>query len=146
MSEENGIVVQYKREGDDGHFLSMGSDAFADIRIDYTGIPQEQRGGTANRLLCAAALYCFASTFASALKARGARIKSLTGRAIPEKGRDDYHRTKIKQINIEIDVDVEEEDKPILEKCQKIMEQGCLVTYSLGEGIEVEHSIRYIGK
>jgi uncharacterized OsmC-like protein len=66
----------------------------------------------------------------------------LNGRAFAEKDRDDYFRTKVARIHIEIDVDVADADLPLLEKCKAIMERGCLVTYSLGEGIEVEHIIR----
>ncbi|OPZ07751.1 MAG: hypothetical protein BWZ10_02772 [candidate division BRC1 bacterium ADurb.BinA364] len=34
-----------------------------------------------------------------------------------------------------------EKDKPILEKCRGMMRRGCLVTYSLDEGIEMEYVI-----
>ncbi|MCL4466816.1 MAG: OsmC family protein [Chloroflexi bacterium] len=142
MAEDSEITVGYRREGEDIHHLLLGSDAVEDIRIDYSGIPSDQRGGTASKLLCAAALYCFASTLASALNARGARIESLTARAVARKGRDDYYRTKLQDIRIEVDVDLDQEDLPILEKCDKIMQRGCLITYSLTEGIEVEHAIR----
>ena len=140
--EDEVIMVEYHRQGQDGHFLALGSPALPDMHIDYTGIPQDQRAGTANRLLCASALYCFASTLGSALIARGATIKSLSGRAVSQKEKDDYYRTKVSRIRIEIDVNVEEKDLPILEKCQKIMERGCLITYSLDGGIEIEHSIK----
>jgi uncharacterized OsmC-like protein len=144
MAEDSEITVGYRREGDDIHHLLLGSDAVDDIRIDYTGIPNDQRGGTASKLLCAAALYCFASTFASALKARGARIESLSAKAVANKGRDDYYRTKLQDIRIEVDVDLGDTELPILEKCEKIMQRGCLVTYSLSEGIEVEHAIHLV--
>jgi len=142
MDAEKEILVKYQRQGDDRHSLFMGSEGLPNISIDYTGIPQDQRGGTASRLLCASALYCFASTLGSALTARGAKIRSLSGRAVLEKGRDDYYRPKVSRIRIEMDVDVADADLPVLEKCKSVMEHGCLVTYSLEEGIEVEHIIR----
>jgi len=142
MDAEKEILVKYERQGDDRHSLFMGSEALPNISIDYTGISPDQRGGTASRLLCASALYCFASTLGSALTARGAKIKSLSGRAFAEQDRDDYFRTKVARMRIEIDVHVDDADLPVLEKCRAIMERGCLVTYSIGEGIEVEHIIR----
>jgi uncharacterized OsmC-like protein len=143
---EDEIVVGYRREGDGRHVVSLDAPSLQDIRIDHTGISREERAGTATRLLCASALYCFASTLGSALEARGAEIRGLTGRAIAQKGRDDYCRTRVSRIRLEIDVDLDEADLPILEKCRAIMARGCLVTYSLMEGIEVEHVIRRAGE
>lgn len=142
MEEEKEIMVTYQREGEDGHRLTLGTPAIPEIRIDYTGIPKDARAGTAQRLLCASALYCFASTLGSALAARGATIKSLTGRAVSEKDKDEYYRTKVSNVQIEVEVDVNDGDLPTLEKCEKIMENGCLITYSLNQGIEVEHTIK----
>jgi len=144
MTEEKAFIVEYKREGDDHHYLTFGSKALPDISIDYTGMTQEQRAGTARKLLSAAALYCFASTLGSSLRARGVNIKSLWGRASAETGQDDYKRTKVAKIRIEVDVDLDDADLPVLEKCSTIAERGCLVTYSLEEGIEVEKEIRRV--
>ncbi len=142
MEEEKEIRVEYKREGDDGHFLSTGFKPLPDIKIDYTGIPQDQRGGTATRLLCASALYCFASTLGSSLVARGVKIRSMSGKAVAQKAQDDYKRTKVERIRIEIEVDVDDADIPTLEKCKVIAERGCLISYSLEGGVEVEKVIR----
>ncbi len=142
MDDEKEVAVEYRREGDDRHILALGSKAIPEIKIDYTGIPKDERAGTAQRLLAASALYCFASTLGSALAARGATIKSLTGRAVSEKDKDEYYRTKLSNIRIEVEVDVNDGDLPTLEKCEKIMENGCLITYSLNQGVEVEHAIK----
>ena len=88
-------------------------------------------------------MYCFASTLGSALKARGASIRSLTGRAVATNERDADFRTRVANIRIVVEADVETADLALLDKCEKIMERGCLVTYSLSEGIEVEHSVRW---
>jgi uncharacterized OsmC-like protein len=146
MMAEETLSVLYSREGTDSHLLVLGSPALQDLRIDYAGLPEEARGGTATRLLCAAALYCFASTLGSALTARGARVRSLTGRVTAVKGRDDYYRTRIKRLRIEVDVDLHPEDLPLLAKCEEIAERGCLMTYSLSEGIAVEHIVRHAGR
>ncbi len=142
MDDEKKVVVEYRREGDNQHILTLGTAAIPEIRIDYTGIPKEERAGTAQRLLAASALYCFASTLGSALSARNATIQSLTGKAASEKEKDDYYRTKVSRIQIDIEVDVPESDLSTLEKCEKFVENGCLITYSIGQGIEVEHSIK----
>lgn len=142
MAEEKEVVVEYRRDGDDKHILFLNTKAIPEIRIDYTGIPKDARAGTAQRLLAASALYCFASTLGGALATRNAIIKSLTGRAVSDKDKDEYYRTKVNNIQIEVEVDVNDGDLPTLERCEKIMENGCLITYSLNEGIEVEHTIK----
>jgi uncharacterized OsmC-like protein len=96
----------------------------------------------ASRLLCFAALYCFCNTLVNELTARGAVIKSLTGRATPTKTQDDYQRTRIKRIFIDVIVDVDKDHLPALDQCREIMDQGSLITYSLNESIEIDHVIR----
>jgi organic hydroperoxide reductase OsmC/OhrA len=136
------VVVEYERDGEASHCLNWGSRAMPDLRIDYTGIPLPERGGTANRLLCASALYCYASTLAAAMTARGVKNLGLRGKATSETVKDEFQRTKINKIKIELTVSLEDKYLPVLEKCKKIMEKGCFVTFSLENGITVEHSIR----
>ena len=141
MSDNDEIMVEYTRKGNDAHDLLFHSGALPDMHIDYTGIPTKQRGGTAVKLLCASALYCFAATLGSALTARKANVKSLKGRAFARKDQDEFFRTKVTEIKIEIGVEIEDEDLPILKKCERILDRGCLVTYSLEDAIEIEHEI-----
>jgi uncharacterized OsmC-like protein len=136
------IVVEYERDGETSHCLNWGSKAMPNLRIDYTGIPLPERGGTANRLLCASALYCYASTLAAAMTARGVKNLGVKGKATSETIKDEFQRTKINKIKIEVTVSLEDKYLPVLDKCKKIMERGCFVTFSLESGITVEHSIR----
>lgn len=142
MEDDRQIEVGYLQEGPDGHLLSLGSEALADLRIDYAGIPENRRGGTAVRLLCASALYCFASTLGAALRARKAIVKGMRGKATALKEKDEVSRTKVTEIAIEVEVDLADSDVPVLEKCREIMKRGCLVTYSLEDAIEIRYEIR----
>jgi len=141
VSEQDEITVEYKRAGKDAHQLLMKSDAVPDIRIDWAGIPTDQRAGTSVKLLCASALYCFASTLGSALTARKANVKSLTGRATARKDKDESFRARVTEISMEISVEIDDEDLPALKKCESIMKRGCLVTYSLDKAIQIKHKI-----
>ncbi len=143
MSQPKGseITVEYVREGEDLHRLITGSGALPEIRIDYSNIPPDERGGNAVRLLCASNLYCFAGTLASALTARGADVKSMAGKATALKEKDEIRRTRITEITISIDVELDDKDMPVFEKCKKIMQRGCLITYSLEDAIEIEYEI-----
>jgi len=142
MADKNEVMVEYRRESPDIHSLVMSSKALPDIRIDYTGIPQDQRGGTSLKLLAGSILYCFAATLNSALTARGAKVWSLRGCAKAVKGKDEILRTKVKEVAIDIEVALDDKDEPILERCKAIMERGCLVSYSLEESFEVEYHIK----
>lgn len=137
-------VVEYRSEGKDRHIFSTDMAAFPGLTIDFSGIPDAKRGGVASRLLCFSALYCFCNTLAGELTDRGVVIKSLTGRATPVKMQDDYHRTRISRIFLDVVVDVDEAYLPALDKCREIMGQGSLITYSLNESIEVDHVIRNV--
>ena len=136
------IAVEYVRNGETAHDLTWGSAAVPNLRIDYAGIPPAERGGTANRLLCASALYCFASTLAAALTARGVKNFGLKGRAVSGTVKDELQRTRVGKIRIEITVSLEDKFLPVLERCKKIMEKGCFITSSLEKAIAIEYSIR----
>lgn len=138
------LSLSYEREGDDHHIVRFNSEAIPDIKIDYTGIPLEERGGTSVQLLGASCLYCFAATFGSAMKARKADILSLKGQIELTKGKDEVRRTKVTEIEITLDVEIDDKDEATFEKCKKIMERGCLITYTLEESIEIDYNIRRV--
>jgi hypothetical protein len=76
------------------------------------------------------------------MTARGVKNLRLKGKAVSETGKDEFQRTKINKIIIEVTVSLEDKYLPVLEKCKKIMEKGCFLTSSLENGMTVEHSIR----
>ena len=134
-------IVGYKRKNENEHLITIDSKALPDFHINYEGIPNEERGGTSVKLLGASCLYCFAATLGSALSARGVDIKSMTGTLEIEKGKDEVRRTKVTAMHILIEVEIDDKDAPVLDKCKKIMERGCLLTYTLEDAIEIEHKI-----
>jgi len=138
---ENEITVTYSRTSIDEHLLNMGSESLPDVQIDYKGIPKENRGGNSVRLLGASCLYCFAGTLGTALQARGAEVKSMNGRVSMVKGKDEIRRTKVTDMTISIEVEIDDKDEATLEKCKKIMDRGCLLTYSLDDAIDIEYEI-----
>ncbi|MCX7016877.1 MAG: OsmC family protein [Candidatus Sumerlaeota bacterium] len=146
MPEPKPIVVEYSREGEEAHLLRLGSRAMSDIRIEYAGLPPEERAGSASQLLCASLTFCVAATFSTALAGRGAAIKSMKARGALEQDRDANQRMKVARIRVEVEVDVEEKDIETFEKCRRIMRHGCLIGYSLEQGVEVEQVFRRTGE
>ena len=62
------------------------------------------------------------------------------------KEKDEIRRTKVTEIAISIDVGLDDKDMPVFEKCKKIMQRGCLITYSLEDAIEIEYEINRLSE
>ena len=107
-------------------------------------IPTEARKHWANRLLNAAALCCICTTLASDLTKRGVEIKSLTGRVASKKEKDSVLRTRIDEIQADIEVDIGDADQQILDECLEIIDRDTLTMYSLREGIDVQANVKRV--
>jgi uncharacterized OsmC-like protein len=112
------------------------------FQVKNSDLSPEGRKHWANRMLNAAALTCVCTTLASDLIKRGADIKSLTGRAASKKEKDSVLRTRINEIQVEIEVDIGEADQSILDECMDIVSNDTLAMYSLREGVDVQASIK----
>lgn len=142
MNTDDEMVVEYIRRDSQHHDILPHTPALPAIAIDFEGAPENARAGIAVKLLAASLLYCFASTLAAALAARGVNPRSLTGRAAALKGKDDIRRTRVQRIDVEMTVEIDDAEEPILDKCRRIMEHGCLIAYTLEEAITIRHTIR----
>ena len=107
------IQVSFVQEGD-VYTVHTGSSVLKDIVMDYTGVPETERGGNSSTLLIAAALSCFCGSI---------RAMRLVG------------------IDIDVTVDADEAYATKVDHCAKIV-KNCLITASIFEGINVSHSVR----
>jgi hypothetical protein len=137
-------IVEYKRDGSDGHLFTMTEDGQPIFHVNLKDLSPEARKHWANRLLNAAALCCIATTLASDLTKRGATIKSLTGRVASKKEKDSVLRTRINEIQADLDIDIGDTDQAILDECLEIIGRDTLTMYSLREGIDVEAKIQRV--
>ena len=137
-------IVEYKRDDGNGHLFTMTEDGKPVFQVRNSELSPEARKHWANRILNAAALCCVCTTLASDLTKRGAEIKSLTGRAASKKEKDSVLRTRIDEIQVEIEVDIGDADQAILDECLEIVSRDTLAMYSLREGIDVEASIKRV--
>jgi len=137
-------IVEYRRESGDEHLFTMTPEGLPVFRVDYRELSPEGRRHWANRMLNAAALCCVATTLASDLIRRGADVRSMTGRAASGKEKDSVLRTRINEIEVEIEVDIGDTDQAIMDECLEIIDRDTLGMYSLREGIEVEARINRI--
>jgi uncharacterized OsmC-like protein len=137
-------VIEYKRDGGDGHLFTMTPEGVPVFHVNNKDLSPEGRKHWANRILNAAALCCVCTTLASDLIKRGVEIKSLAGRSASGKEKDSVLRTRINEIQVEIEVDIGDADQAILDECLEIVSRDTLVMYSLREGVDVDASIKRI--
>ncbi len=134
------LEVGYTREGTK-HVISTGNKALGDIVIDTDGIPAEERNGTAKQLLCSSALFCYCSALMSAMEARGVECKGLKANAVLTAGNNDKNVSRVLNIDLNVNVDIDEEDLDTFERIQKVMRNGCLVTSSIHDGIHMNYNL-----
>jgi uncharacterized OsmC-like protein len=137
-------VIEYKRDGGNGHIFTMTDEGVPVFQVKNSELSPEGRKHWANRILNAAALCCVCTTLASDLTKRGVDIKSLTGRSASKKEKDSVLRTRIDEIQVEIEVDIGDADQSILDECLEIISRDTLAMYSLREGIDVEANIKRV--
>ena len=86
MSQE--ILVSLERHGAIID-LDMESAALGRLHIDNDALPEDERAGSAKKLLGASVLYCYIAALDKALEARGARYDKIAGKASVTAGSDD---------------------------------------------------------
>ncbi len=137
-------IVEYRRDGTNGHFFTMTEDGVPIFRVNNAGLSPERRKHWGNRLVNAAALCCICTTLASDLTKRGVEVKSLTGRIASMKEKDSVLRTRISEMQAEIEVNIGDADQRLLDECIEIVNNDTLTMYSLREGIDVSASIKRV--
>ena len=133
------LPVEFELVGDEKFAIYYHSLMLDDHLLDYPSVPEEAQLGQMRKLLCAAAVGCFAGTVHAVLVNRGAEVRSLKGFCTASTSEDSP--PVVSALDIRVEVEVGEEDKEILEKIRTIAERGCLITRSLARGMEVTHTI-----
>ncbi len=136
------LKVGYERLPGDTHKLSTGSAVLGDLTLDYTNIPEAERGGTSVKLLAGAALYCFSSTLSGALNARAVKWSRISGEAEAVTGKDEAGRGRVLSLRLSVTVQLPEDYADTFERCKKIMRSGCLITASLEGGMDLQYDIK----
>jgi uncharacterized OsmC-like protein len=136
----NPVEIEFLPNGDT--LVKFNHDLLDDMTISPSSVPENKRSGVARALLSISALSCMAGSLNYMLKARDVEVKRIKGSASVEMGKDEKNREYVKSMNLNIDVDVADEYMPVLERCIKYLEDGCLVTKGLKKGINVTNNIQ----
>ncbi len=134
------VQISYENKGD-VHTIITGGAALPQLVIDNTGLSPDQRSGTAKHLLACATVFCYMSSFLSAMEARDVRYSNVKATVTLELGKNDKGQGRVTKMIIDVTADVKKEDEDVFERVKKIMKQGCLVSGSVEEGIEMEYNL-----
>lgn len=134
------ITINYTRQGD-VHTMKTGGGALPELVVDNSAVPQDERGGTAKQLLGCAAVFCYMSALIGVLDSRGIAYSNASATATLDVGGNAAGQGRVKKIAINAHVSVAAKDQPVFARVEKIMRQGCLITGSLHDGIEMEYNL-----
>ena len=133
MSQE--IQIGFVQEGD-RYTIQTGSAVLGDIVMDYSGYPEDARGGNSSILLS-----CYCGSIRAALVARDVPFRAIRATARGVKRMNAEGAMRLAEIAIDVAVDVDDEHVSRLEHCARIVKH-CLITAALLEGIAVTHAVR----
>ncbi len=97
----------------------------------------EGTGPNAAAVLAAAVGNCLAASFAFCLRKARVEPVDLTAAVVARVGRNEHGRFRISSIDVELTPEVNDSDRPRLERCERLFEDFCIVTESVRRGIDV---------
>jgi uncharacterized OsmC-like protein len=124
--------------GENDYRIIFNHEALSNIDLELSKIPEDERAGVARSFLAASALYCMVSSVNTALRVRGVDVNHISASSSIETGKL-KGRSYVEGLDLDIQVDVPDESRAVLDHSIRILEDGCLVTRSLERGINVNH-------
>ncbi len=139
MGSNDGALVEYVYHDADTQDILFNDPDINDLEIDHSDTPLVMQGGTSRRLLAGSVMACMGGTLAAGLEARGVTVESLTGRAEVHTSQDLPRR--IEAIDIELRLKVPPGNEKMVDKVEKIVAKGCLISRSLRPAMEIREVI-----
>ncbi len=136
MSEKN-IVTKLRLI--DGYQFNVESDVeyIPNFLVDETKPDGEGSGPNPPRLLAAAVGHCMSSSLIYCLKKARISVRDIETTVKTSLFRNETGKLRIRSIDVQISLKVDEEDEPRVQRCLTLFEDYCTVTQSIRKGIEV---------
>jgi uncharacterized OsmC-like protein len=136
MSEER---IETKLQLIDGYKFDVNfdEDYMPNIVVDEPKPIGEGAGPNAPRLLSAAVGQCMSSSLIYCLQKARIPTRNCETTVKTNLFRNENGQLRIKSIDIQINVEVDEKDKMRLRRCLTIFEDYCTVTQSIRKGLQV---------
>lgn len=107
------------------------------VVVDENRPDGEGSGPNPPRLLAVAVGHCMSSSLIFCLKKARIPAKAIETTVTTNLFRNETGKLRIRSIDVQINLEVNEEDKPRLNRCLDLFEDYCTVTQSIRKGIEV---------
>jgi uncharacterized OsmC-like protein len=113
----------------------------SNLLVDEQKPVGESLGPNPARLLSAAVGHCLSSSLLYCLQKAKVRVKSLNTTVTTNIWRNEEGHLRVRNIDVQIHMDVNDENKGRVPRCLDIFEDYCTVTESVRKGIEVNVDI-----
>ena len=136
MSEKN-IVTKLRLI--DGYQFNVESDVeyIPNFLVDEAKPDGEGSGPNPPRLLAAAVGHCMSSSLIYCLKKARISVRDIETTVKTSLFRNETGKLRIRSIDVQISLKVDEEDEHRVQRCLTLFEDYCTVTQSIRKGIEV---------
>jgi uncharacterized OsmC-like protein len=101
----------------------------------------ESAGPNPTRLLSAAVGHCISSSLLFCLRKARINVKDLETEVKANVVRNEEGYLRVKSLDVQIRLDVNEDDKSRVDRCLGIFENYCIVTQSVRKGLDVKLAI-----
>ena len=109
--------------------------------VDETKPTGEGLGPNPTRLLSAAVGHCLSSSLLYCLSRAKIEAKGLETTVKTNIVRNEEGRLRVQNIDVQIRLDVDKQDKPRVGRCLDIFENYCTVTSSVRKGIQIKVNV-----
>lgn len=138
MSQEVSVELERKGPLID---LDMESMALGEIHVDNAALPEDERAGSAKKLLGASVLYCYIAALDKALDTRGAKYDAIKGKATVKAGANDKGQARILGIVLDVTVHMDADYEEVFERVAKVLRHGCLISASLEAAFPITYNL-----
>jgi len=101
----------------------------------------ESTGPNPTRLLSVAVGHCLSSSLLFCLRKARVNVKDLETEVKANVERNEEGYLRVGSLDVQIRLDVNEDDKPRVDRCSSIFENYCTVTQSVRKGIDVKVTV-----
>jgi uncharacterized OsmC-like protein len=122
--------------------VEFDSEGIADLIVDEPKPMGENSGPNPTRLLSAAVGHCLNSTLLFCLSKARINVKNLETTVKATQERNEEGLLRIRKLEVEMYLDVDEQDRTRITRCLDIFENYCTVTQSVRKGIEVTVNVK----
>jgi uncharacterized OsmC-like protein len=140
MSESN--VTTLKRLEGYKFKAQFDAEGIPDLLIDELKPIGESSAPNPTRLLAVAVGHCISSSLLYCLAKARISVVNLETTVKTTLGRDEQGCLRIKNLDVQMHLVVDEKDKPRVSRCLAVFENYCTVTQSVRKGIAVSVNIK----